>query len=80
MAEIEDLPVPVYQNLEYVYGSGSPFEEAELRFDTVESKFVEIFGYYPDVYARSPGKNIVNIFLFFCFLYIVISNHSCEND
>lgn len=56
MAKHEELPVPVYQNLEPVYGSGSLFEEAELRFDTVKSKFVEFFGHSPDVYARSPGR------------------------
>lgn len=75
MAKHEELPVPVYQNLEHVYGSGSLFEEAELRFDTVKSKFVELFGHSPDVYARSPGMKTVNIFLFLCFLHIVISNH-----
>ncbi|KAI5650945.1 hypothetical protein M9H77_36950 [Catharanthus roseus] len=56
MARHEELPVPVYQNLEPVYGSGSQFEEAELRFNNLKSKFVEFFGHAPDVYARSPGR------------------------
>lgn len=55
MARHDDLPVPVYKSLEPVYGTGSQLEEAELRFNTLKSKFVEVFGHSPDIYARSPG-------------------------
>lgn len=55
-ANHEELPVPTYSKLEPVYGSGSQLEEAELRFDTVKSKFTEVFNCNPDVYARSPGR------------------------
>ncbi|KAJ4836089.1 galactokinase [Turnera subulata] len=56
MAKHEELPVPVYSSLEPVYGDGSQLEEAQLRFNTVKSKFQETFGHPPDVYARSPGR------------------------
>lgn len=56
MAKHEDHPVPVYSDLEAVYGEGSQLEEAQLRFDTLKAKFVEAFGHQPDVYARSPGR------------------------
>ncbi|KAL8120326.1 galactokinase-like [Apium graveolens] len=52
----EDLPVPIYSKLEPVYGTGSQLEEAQLRFNTVNSKFNECFSCSPDVYARSPGR------------------------
>lgn len=55
MARHDDLPVPVYKSLEPVYGTGSQLEEAELRFNTLKSKFLEFFGHAPDIYARSPG-------------------------
>ncbi|KAA8527349.1 hypothetical protein F0562_034936 [Nyssa sinensis] len=56
MARNEELPVPTYSTLEPVYGDGSPLEEAQLRFDKLKSKFIEVFGHPPDVYARSPGR------------------------
>ncbi|KAL7080835.1 hypothetical protein ACP275_14G003000 [Erythranthe tilingii] len=56
MARHDDLPVPIFKSLEPVYGSGSQLEEAELRFSKLKSKFVEIFGHSPDIYARSPGR------------------------
>ncbi|KAF3456380.1 hypothetical protein FNV43_RR01030 [Rhamnella rubrinervis] len=56
MAKHEDLPIPVYSNLEAVYGDGSQLEEAHLRFDTLKSKFLQVFGHPPDVFARSPGR------------------------
>lgn len=52
----EELPVPTYSKLEPVYGVGSQLEEAQLRFNTVKSKFTEFFSCDPDVYARSPGR------------------------
>ncbi|XP_052187867.1 galactokinase-like isoform X2 [Diospyros lotus] len=56
MARHEQLPVPVYSILEPVYGDGSQLEEAQLRFNNLKSKFIEVFGHAPDVYARSPGR------------------------
>lgn len=55
MARYEELPVPIFSSLQPVYGEGSQLEEAQLRFDKLKSKFVEVFGHVPDVYARSPG-------------------------
>ncbi|KAL0927385.1 hypothetical protein M5K25_001550 [Dendrobium thyrsiflorum] len=52
----EELPVPTFSSLEPVYGEGSPLEEAQLRFQWIKAKFVEVFGKEPDVYARSPGR------------------------
>ncbi|EEF43117.1 galactokinase, putative [Ricinus communis] len=56
MAKHEELPVPLYSSLEPVYGDGSQLEEAQLRFDKLKSKFLEVFGHPPDVFARSPGR------------------------
>ncbi|XP_043725229.1 galactokinase-like [Telopea speciosissima] len=56
MARHEDLPVPIFSTLEPVYGSGSQLEEAQLRFEKIKSKFLEVFGHQPDVFARSPGR------------------------
>ncbi|XVF28183.1 hypothetical protein REPUB_Repub15cG0006900 [Reevesia pubescens] len=56
MAKHEELPIPIYSSLEPVYGEGSQLEEAQLRFDNLKSKFLEIFGHLPDVFARSPGR------------------------
>lgn len=62
MAKHEELPIPVLSSLKSVYGEGSQLEEAQLRFDKVESKFLEVFGHVPDVYARSPGLFFIYIF------------------
>ncbi|XVF66085.1 hypothetical protein PTKIN_Ptkin10aG0005900 [Pterospermum kingtungense] len=56
MAKHEELPVPIYSSLEPVYGEGSQVEEAQLRFDKLKSKFLEVFGHPPEVFARSPGR------------------------
>ncbi|XP_043711806.1 galactokinase-like [Telopea speciosissima] len=56
MAKHEELLVPVFSTLEPVYGSGFQLEEAQLRFEKIKSKFLQIFGFQPDVYARSPGR------------------------
>lgn len=66
MAKHEELPIPIYDNLEPVYGAGSALEEAQLRFDIVKSKFVEVFGHHPQIFARSPGSS----FSLFEFLYL----------
>ena len=55
MAKHEELPIPVFSSLEPVYGDGSQVEEAQLRFDNFKSKFVQVFGHAPHVFARSPG-------------------------
>ncbi|KAJ3703812.1 hypothetical protein LUZ61_007517 [Rhynchospora tenuis] len=51
-----EMLVPVYSSLEPVYGDGSPLEEAQLRFDRLKAKFVELYGQEPDLFARSPGR------------------------
>ncbi|KAL6990115.1 galactokinase [Sarracenia purpurea var. burkii] len=56
MARHEELPIPIYSTLEPVYGDGSQVEEAQLRFDNLKSKFIDVFGHPPDIYARSPGR------------------------
>lgn len=56
MAVHEELPVPILNSLEPVYGSGPQLKEAELRFNRLKSKFFECFGHAPDIYARSPGR------------------------
>lgn len=55
MAKHEELPIPIYNSLAAVYEQGSQLEEAQLRFDKVKAKFVEVFGQPPEVFARSPG-------------------------
>ncbi|KAM7269329.1 hypothetical protein ACFE04_024826 [Oxalis oulophora] len=52
----EELPIPIYSTLEPVYGDGSQLEEAQFRFHTLRSKFLQFFGQLPDLYARSPGR------------------------
>ena len=47
-----------------MYGEGSQLEEAQLRFDTVKSKFREIFGHAPQVFARSPGSLSFSLYLY----------------
>lgn len=56
MAKHEETPVPCYSSLDAVYGDGSQLEEAKLRFDHLKSKFLQVFGHPPDVFARSPGS------------------------
>ncbi|XP_010259220.1 PREDICTED: galactokinase [Nelumbo nucifera] len=56
MAKHEELSIPVYSTLEPVYGDESQLEEAQLRFDKLKAKFLEVFGHQPDVFARSPGR------------------------
>ncbi|XP_057416080.1 galactokinase-like [Lotus japonicus] len=56
MAKHEELPIPIYENLEGVYGDGSSLEEAQLRFDNLKSKFIQFFAHPPQLFARSPGR------------------------
>lgn len=56
MARHEETPVPTFASLKEVYGEGSQLEEAQLRFGNLKSKFIQVFGHAPDVYARSPGE------------------------
>ncbi|CAN6468975.1 unnamed protein product [Victoria cruziana] len=52
----EELPVPMFTTLEPVYGEGSLSDEAYVRFDRLKSKFSELYGCQPDVFARAPGR------------------------
>ncbi|KAG5632387.1 hypothetical protein H5410_004104 [Solanum commersonii] len=56
MARHEELPIPIFSDLEPVYGGGSQLEEAQLRFKNLKAKFIDLFGQSPHVYARSPGR------------------------
>ncbi|XWS53492.1 hypothetical protein CRYUN_Cryun10bG0005900 [Craigia yunnanensis] len=56
MAKHEELPIPIYSSVEPVYGEGSQLEEAQLRFGKLKSKFLQVFGHPPDIFARSPGR------------------------
>ncbi|CAL0306887.1 unnamed protein product [Lupinus luteus] len=56
MAKNEELPIPIYNKLEPVYGEGSQLEEAQIRFNTLKSKFLQFFGQTPQLFARSPGR------------------------
>ncbi|PIA52431.1 hypothetical protein AQUCO_01000361v1 [Aquilegia coerulea] len=56
MAKHEEQLIPVFSTLEPVHGEGSHLKEAQLRFNKLKSKFLEVFGHEPDVYARSPGR------------------------
>lgn len=59
----EEMVVPVYRSLELVYGEGSQLEEAQLRFDRVKAKFVELYEQEPELYARSPGTDLNSVLL-----------------
>ncbi|XP_021808637.1 galactokinase [Prunus avium] len=59
MAQIfkhEELPIPIHDSLDPVYGDSSQLEEAQLRFHTLKSKFQQVFGHAPQLFARSPGR------------------------
>ncbi|RZC71521.1 hypothetical protein C5167_034699 [Papaver somniferum] len=58
MATTTSENVPVFSSLESVYGGdgGSQLEEAQIRYDNLKSKFQQVFGHLPDVFARSPGR------------------------
>jgi N-acetylgalactosamine kinase len=66
MAKYEDLPIPVFSSLEPVYGEGSQLEEAQLRFQNLKSKFLEVFGHPPHVFARSPGSLSLSLSVIGC--------------
>lgn len=66
MAKHEDLPVPIHSKLDEVYGDGSQVEEAQLRFSILDSKFEELFGHLPDLYARAPGYSSLSSPIFLC--------------
>ncbi|CAI0626514.1 unnamed protein product [Linum tenue] len=55
-AKHDELPVPIFSSLDPVYGGDSQREEAQLRFDKLKSKFLQVFGHPPDLYARAPGR------------------------
>ncbi|KAL9670009.1 hypothetical protein QQ045_007559 [Rhodiola kirilowii] len=56
MAKHEELPIPIFSSLAPVYGDGSELDEARIRYDNFKAKFQQLFGYPPDVIARSPGR------------------------
>ncbi|RZC85245.1 hypothetical protein C5167_041427 [Papaver somniferum] len=58
MATTTSENVPVFSSLESVYGGdgGSQLEEVQIRYDNLKSKFQQVFGHLPDVFARSPGR------------------------
>lgn len=56
MERNDELPIPIFSTLEPVYGHGPQLQEAQLRFDNLKSKFLQVFGHLPDIYARSPGR------------------------
>ncbi|KAI3909180.1 hypothetical protein MKW98_012917 [Papaver atlanticum] len=58
MASTASENVPVFSSLESVYGGdgGSQLEEAQIRYDNLKSKFQQVFGHLPYVFARSPGR------------------------
>ncbi|XP_058202120.1 galactokinase isoform X2 [Rhododendron vialii] len=56
MERNEELPIPIFSTLEPVYGHGPQLQEAQLRLDNLKSKFLQVFGHLPDIYARSPGR------------------------
>lgn len=58
MERNEELPIPIFSTLEPVYGHGPQLQEAQLRLDNLKSKFLQVFGHLPDIYARSPGMYI----------------------
>ncbi|CAI0467520.1 unnamed protein product [Linum tenue] len=55
-AKHDELPVPIFSSLDPVYGGDSQLEEAQFRFDKLKSKFLQVFGHPPDLYARAPGR------------------------
>lgn len=71
MARHEELPIPIFSDLEPVYGSGSQLEEAQLRFKNLKAKFIDLFGQSPHVYARSPGQFHFQNLNFFCILGLI---------
>ncbi|KAJ6734459.1 MEVALONATE KINASE/GALACTOKINASE, partial [Salix purpurea] len=56
MERHEETSIPCFSSLEAVYGDESQLREAKIRFDHLKSKFLQIFGHPPDVFARSPGR------------------------
>eukprot|EP00249_Psilotum_nudum_P028003 c36385_g1_i1 orf=381-728(+) len=48
--------VPIYSSLEPVYGDGPLLYEAQFRYQQLKSKFVELYGADPEIYARAPGR------------------------
>ncbi|KAM0984737.1 hypothetical protein ACFX2I_012022 [Malus domestica] len=56
MAKHEELPIPIHDTLDAVYGNSSQLDEAQLRFNRLKSKFQQVFGHPPQLFARSPGR------------------------
>nr|XP_028964472.1 galactokinase-like isoform X2 [Malus domestica] len=55
MAKHEELPIPIHNTLDAVYGDSSQLDEAQLRFHQLKSKFQQV-GHPPHLFARSSGR------------------------
>lgn len=77
MAKHEELPIPVFSSLEPVYGEGSQAEEAELRFNNLKTKFVQVFGHPPHVFARAPGSLSLSLSVI-CLESVRIPKNGCK--
>ncbi|KAI5073264.1 hypothetical protein GOP47_0011277 [Adiantum capillus-veneris] len=49
-------PVPVYSSVEAVYGDGAQAEEALFRYNQLKSRFAQLYGRDPVLFARAPGR------------------------
>lgn len=52
----DEDPVPILSSLEPVYGDGPQLNEARFRYLQLKSKFIELYGEEPQLYARAPGR------------------------
>eukprot|EP00271_Cylindrocystis_brebissonii_P007385 TRINITY_DN20841_c0_g1_i1.p1 TRINITY_DN20841_c0_g1~~TRINITY_DN20841_c0_g1_i1.p1 ORF type:complete len:524 (-),score=97.90 TRINITY_DN20841_c0_g1_i1:958-2529(-) len=52
----EEKTVPIYTNVVPVYGEGEEGAKAQLRYENLHAKFIEIYGHEPHLCARAPGR------------------------
>lgn len=62
----------MFTTLEPVYGEGSLSDEAYVRFDRLKSKFSELYGCQPDLFARAPGTSTTVIVVIFAIIIVVV--------
>ncbi|KAF7806805.1 galactokinase [Senna tora] len=74
MAKHEELPIPVFDSLEPVYGEGSQLQEARLRFHNLKSKFLTIFAHLPQLFARSPGPLSLSFDYYYLYSVWILRN------
>ncbi|BBN16733.1 N-acetylgalactosamine kinase [Marchantia polymorpha subsp. ruderalis] len=55
MADAEEH-VPVFKSLKDVYGNKETLWEAQLRYQKLKTRFFELYGHIPELYARAPGR------------------------